>query len=78
MAVLVAEVGVDEFLEVAALFAFGLGGGAVFGEDRLQRGGRHGGDESGSSLVWQGKRLGKEGWVRFLAGVGLVFCRFPG
>jgi hypothetical protein len=30
----------------------------------LQRGGRHGGDESGSSLGWQGKRLGNEEGVR--------------
>ena len=37
---LVAEVGADEFLEVGAFFALGLGGGAVFGEDALE--GSHG------------------------------------
>ena len=33
---LVAEIGADEFLEVAALFALGLGAGAVLGEDALK------------------------------------------
>ena len=37
-----AEVGADEFLEVAALFPLGLGGGAVLGEDALKRRGGHG------------------------------------
>ena len=41
---LIAEVGADEFLEVAALFALGLGGGAVFGKDVLERGARDGDD----------------------------------
>jgi hypothetical protein len=31
------EIGADEFLEVGAFFALGLGGGAVFGEDLLER-----------------------------------------
>lgn len=31
-----AEVGADEFLEVAAFFALGLGGSAVFGENALE------------------------------------------
>jgi hypothetical protein len=34
---LVAEIGADEFLEVGAFFALGLGGGAVGGEDALER-----------------------------------------
>jgi len=33
---LVAKVGADEFLEVAAFFALGLGGGAVLREDLLE------------------------------------------
>ena len=33
---LIAEVGADEFLEVAALFALGLGAGAALGEDLWQ------------------------------------------
>ena len=37
---LVAEVGADEFLEVAAFFALGLGFRAVFGEDAFE--GTHG------------------------------------
>ena len=46
-----AEVGADEFLEVAALFALGLGGGAVFGEDLLERRGGH-----GWRWVYQGRK----------------------
>lgn len=33
---LAAEVGADEFVEAAAFFAPGLGGGALFGEDALE------------------------------------------
>ena len=47
-----AEVGADEFLEVAALFALGLGGGAVFGEDLLE-------GEAGIRSGWREQPRGK-------------------
>lgn len=51
---LVAEVGADEFLEVAAFFALGLGGGAVFGKNALERGCGHvGGGFIRAGRAWQ-------------------------
>lgn len=77
---LVAEVGADELLEVAALFALGLGGGAVLGKEALERRGGHGAESSRRrAVVARALSARRGGKVRAEAGAMRGFAvGFPG